>query len=203
VSSIQTINLLPRPTQYNSDAILIPTVKHTGTHYLIDILHGRYAKLLKDGRVCINKQSCTKKNHNYNLLTAHFDIRADVLIEMSKTMKTVIPLRHPALIAVSWKVRPKDQHHQGTFLDEWLRMCEVENALHFPMETRPFDALKAFTGIDVYRHDKTINSRGNYPEKENLKTMQNFLKDDWLLVEQALTTSIGRKFYDNPNLCWI
>lgn len=203
MSSIQRINLLPNITKFKTDAILVPTVKHTGTHYLMYLLRGQYAKLLHDGRVCINKKYCNNGTHTYKLLNGHFDVRADTLIEMSRHMKTVIPLRHPALIAVSWKKRPKDQHHQGTFLDEWMKMCEVENALHFPMETKPFDALEAFTGIQVIRHDTMTNSIGNYPEKENLKTIQNFLKDDWLLVEQALNTSIGRKFYEYSNICWL
>ena len=164
----------------------------------------QYAKLQRNGRVCIDNKFCNNGTHTYNLINGHFDVRADTLIEMSKHMKTVIPLRHPALIAVSWKKRPKDINHRGTFLDEWMKMCEVENAFHFPLEIKPFDALEAFTGIEIIRHDKLINSIGNYPEKESLQTAKNFLQDDWALVEIALNTPIGRKFYNEySNLCGV
>jgi len=191
-------------TKFKTDAILVPTVKHTGTHYILKVLKNNNAKLGRCGRVCLSgKRPCMLKDHKYELIHGHFDERADTIIEMSKYMKTVIPLRHPALVAVSWKKRPKDHNHKTTFLEEWLKMCEVDNAFHFPLETMPFDKLAEFTGKPVKRTRERIHSIGDYPEKESLKTIQNFLKDDWLLVEQALNTSIGRKFYDNPNLCWI
>ena len=178
----------------------MPTVKHTGTHYIMKVLNYRYAKLTRDGRISIKKKAC---NHSteYQLINGHFDCRANTLIEMSKDLKTVIPLRHPALIAVSWKKRPKDIHHQGTFLDEWLKMCEVDNAFHFPLETMPFDELESYTEMTVNRQTEVIHSIGDYPEKKDLQTIQNFLDDDWPLVLAALDTSIGRKFYNDKSLC--
>ena len=187
-------------TKFKTEALLVPTVKHTGTHYIMRVLGYNYAKLLRDGKVCIKKKPCTKHLHTYDIINGHFDERADTLIEMSKHMRTVIPLRHPAFVAVSWKKRPTDINHRGTFLDEWLKMCEVDNAFHFPLETMPFDKLAEFTGMELNRTKQRIHSIGDYPQRKDLQTARNFLQDEWALVEQALDTSIGRKFYHDNSI---
>ena len=187
-------------TEFDDSAILVPTVKHTGTHFILNALGYQYADLVKSGRVRTNISNGGEAPHDYDIITGHFDMRADTLIAMSKCMKTVIPLRHPALVAVSWKKRPD----HGSFIDEWLKMCEVENALHFPLETMPFDKLAEFTGMGLNRTRKRIHSIGDYPQRKDLKTARNFLQDEWALVELALNTSIGRKFYHgNTNIRWL
>jgi hypothetical protein len=159
-----------------------------------------YAKLDRDGLVKIKKVICRRLTHTYDLINAHFDERADTLIEMSKHMKTVIPLRHPALIAVSHKKREGQPRHDIPWYIQWDKMCEVENAFHFPLETKPFDELEEFTGMKVKRIDGVIHSIGNYPEKKDLKTMRDFLQKDWDFVEKALKTNIGQRFYNDDSI---
>jgi hypothetical protein len=167
----------------------------------------RQAKLDRDGLIKVRKKVCrtvaapSTVKHIYDIITGHFDIeRTETLIEMSKHLKTVIPLRHPAAIATSWKKREGRPNHKTTWYDQWLNMCEVENAFHFPLETKPFSELEKFTGTRVYHYDQVMASIGDYPEKKDLKTMRDFLGKEWSFVEKALNTNIGRRFYDNTNL---
>lgn len=49
------------------------------------------------------------------------------------------------------------------------------------------------------RHDKRINSIGDYPERNDLTAAGYFLGKEWGDVFKALQTTIGRKYYD-PDL---
>jgi hypothetical protein len=197
---LKRCHFLKAQTKYRPDAILVPTIQHSGTHYIMRCLNYNYAKLDRDGMIKVNKVPCSMLTHTYDLINGHFDTRADTLVEMSRHMKTVIPLRHPALIAVSHKKREGWPRHEIHWHDQWLKMCEVENAFHFTLEDKPFVELEKFTGMKVHRFDKVVRSLGDYPEKKNLKTIRDFLKEEWDFVEKALNTKIGRRFYDNTYL---
>lgn len=161
------------------DAILVPTVKHTGTRYLLSLLGNSKAKLRNDGEV--------DRGSNYNLVHSHFDKRTEHIRRLSKSHKTVIPLRHPAFVAVSWKKRK-----QGSFLKEWLNICE---GFYFPLETKPFDELEDYVGFELNRHQNVLNSIGEYPEKHSLDAARQYLGDLWSDVEVALDTDIAKQFY--------
>ena len=180
----------------------MPSIQHSGTHFILRTLGGNSAKLKPSDKSRFNTSKLIIwPRKGYKLLQGHFDYaRADTLLRMSRHMKTVIPLRHPALIAVSWKKRGPARWRSNNFLEQWLKMCEVKDAFYFPLETMPFDELEDFTGLTVNRTDRAFGSIGDYPEKRDLKTARDFLGDDWALVEEALETQVGRKFYSAP-LC--
>lgn len=165
-----------------TSAILLPTVKHTGTNFTLGVLGGRPTKIDKNGNV---------QNPWADVVMSHFDKRTPHIKEYARHIKTVIPLRHPALVAVSWKKRK-----QSGWLAEWLNMCEVEG-FYFPMETKPFDELEEFIGAKVNRLDTVINSIGEYDEKKNLTTARDFLGSDWVDVEIALNTEAGRIYAES------
>ena len=168
--------------------IIVPTVQHSGTHYLLNVIRKPVGKLCLSGKV-----------KDRYVIHGHLDKRTEKLLELSKGRRTVIPLRHPALIAVSWKKRGPARWRTPTFLDQWKRMDEFD-AFFFPLEEKPYKALEEYLRLDVVRVDKRVNSIGDYPERNDLQTARDFLKDDWALVEQALNTKIGSQYYDNP-LC--
>ena len=134
-----------------------------------------------------------------DVLAAHFiaDWRRDYdympeFIELANRFKTVIPLRHPALIAVSHKKR--DPNAGTGFLHKWTQMTQIP-AFHFPMETKPFDALEVYLEREVRRNEVTLGSIGEYKEKNSLKQARAFLGRDWWAVEAALDTEIGEWYY--------
>ena len=165
--------------------ILLPTVKHTGTNYLISVLNREKSKLTLDRKNRI-------KNEDADIIWSHFDHRMPHIVELSKRMKTVIPLRHPARIAISWRKRS-----QSGWLDQWMRMCQVE-AFHFPMETKPFDELEEFVGFELNRHNDPINTIGDYIEKHVPVEAGYYLGAEWGDVMKALDTNVGRKYYSGP-----
>ena len=76
------------------------------------------------------------------------------------------------------------------------------DAFFFPLDennltSMPFDELEEYLGRSVSRSSKTAGSIGDYKEKKNLQAMRDFLQEDWALVEEALQTHIGWKFYGN------
>jgi hypothetical protein len=162
-------------------------------------LGGNYAKLGLDGKVKYRKFPIKKGKPDYDLIHGHFDVRGPTLVEASHKMTTVIPLRHPALIATSWKKRGPARKRTPTFLEQWMYMCEATGFL-FPLETKPFEALADYTNLRVRPLDKVVNSIGDYDEKRDLQAIKNFLGRDWALVEAALDTEIGRRFYGPDNL---
>ena len=166
--------------------ILLATIKHTGTNYCFSVLNRERTRLTRDGLI----------EHDADILWSHFDIRTPYVLELSKRMKTVIPLRHPARIAISWRKRG-----QTGWLKEWMRMGEVEDAFYFPLETKPFDELEEFTGFTLNRHDEVINSIGDYRERD-LVSMGRYLGDEWGDVFTALETPVGRKIY-GTDLRWL
>jgi hypothetical protein len=111
--------------------------------------------------------------------------------KISEMLPTVIPLRHPALIATSFKKRK-----QGGYVKEWMRMCEIEG-FHFPLETKPYDELEEYLGRPVVRDDTVVNSIGEYPEKDSIQSAKAYLGIDWVNVEAMLATPIGQRFYSN------
>jgi hypothetical protein len=177
--------VLEATTVYGKDQILVPAVQHSGSYYLVHLLGGVSSKLKQDGMVSpLGKR----------VIHGHYDCRHAVIKELSKRIKTVIPVRHPAMIAVSWKKRGPKQWRTDNFLIQWQRMHDIDGFL-FCIEQKPFDRLEEYLGTEVNRTDAVIHSIGDYPEKQNLETARDFLADDWSLVTQALDTPIGRKFY--------
>jgi len=156
------------------------------------VLGNKYTKLRYDGA------GVKRGKADSVLVQAHFDDeRTETIIDLSRTMKTVIPLRHPAFVAVSWRKRNEDN-----FLQQWLRMCWVPQAFYFPLETKPFDELQEYTGVTLNRQVGMVNSLGKYPEKQDLQTARDFLGDEWGDVQTALNSPIGRKFYDS-DICGV
>ena len=166
-------------------------MQHSGTHFIRNCIGGRCAKLTVK-----NDVRPRDKRKPFQLVHAHFDERTDALHHWAIGRKVVIPIRHPAKIAVSWNKRDDHRKRTPTFLDQWVRMDEFD-AFFFPLEEMPFNELEEYLGQSVNRARKPLGTIGNYDEKKNLQAMREFLKDDWELVESALETNIGRKFY-NP-----
>lgn len=138
---------------------------------------------------------------NCKAVAAHTVV--DGAIEFAKDYKTVVPLRHPALIAVSWKKRIDNKLGDGhlrirkeyfDWLEEWKKLDDVD-AFFFPLETRPYDDLEDFTGFSVNRSVDTRFSIGDYPEKHSIMAAKEYLGDEWSKVVAALNTKIGRQVY--------
>jgi len=179
-----------------SKIIVIGSVQHSGTHFIRRAIGGTCAKLTVK-----NDVRPRDKRKEFQMVHAHFDERTDALHHWASGNKVIIPLRHPAAVAVSWKKRPDHRKRTPTFLDQWKRMDEFD-AFFFPLDennltSMPFDELEEYLGRSVSRSSKTAGSIGDYKEKKNLQAMRDFLQEDWALVEEALQTHIGWKFYGN------
>jgi hypothetical protein len=178
--------VLDKPTVYGGGDVLLPSVQHSGSYYVANVIcEGKPSHLRRNGEIA------RKKTH---VIHGHYDVRHEVFKELSRRIKTVIPVRHPALIAVSWKKRGPAQWRTDNFLTQWNRMHEIDGFL-FPIEQKPFDELEDYLGAKVNRLDRVIHSIGEYNEKRDLETARNFLGSEWALVQEALQTPIGRKFY--------
>ena len=167
--------------------LLVPTVRHSGSRTLLSVIGLPRAKLRQDGALHSN-------GFTDEVIHSHFDRRMPIIMEMSKIMKTVISLRHPAMIAVSWKKRNTSKYSDANFLQQWLRMPEMTDPFFFKMEEMPFDDLEKFLGLGVNRKRLCIGSIGNYPEKHNIASAKRFLGKDWNFVEQALDTTAGKLY---------
>jgi hypothetical protein len=173
--------------------IFTPTIHHSGSNFIRKCVDVPYVKMQPDGpKVPFNQAT-------HQQITAHFIAYSDsympgyIKLASRPDVKTVIPLRHPAMIAVSHKKR--DSSAGTGFLYKWFLMCQIPNAFYFPIETMPFDELEDFLGRKVNRSTKPLKTLGDYPEKESLEAARKFLKDDWWAVEAALNTDVGQKYY--------
>lgn len=162
--------------------ILVVSVRHTGTHFIERALGGRSCKLE------------SARQHKGGVIQAHFyEHMMPKIMAFNKVLKTVVPLRHPLLIATSWEKRGKPP--ATGFYREWQRMGQID-AFFFPLDTMPFDELEEFTGKPVIRDTSVINSIGDYPEKHSLEAAREFItKESLTLVEQMLATPIGQRYY--------
>jgi hypothetical protein len=162
--------------------ILVTSVKHTGTNYLLSVLGS-------EERIRTDRQG-KRKSPDADAIWAH--INEPIAKTLSTELKTVIPLRHPMNVAISWKKRG-----ESGWLDHWMMMDEFTDAFFFPLEAKPFDELQEFTGLDLNRHDKRIRSIGEYPERNDLVAAGYFLGKEWGDVFKALQSTIGSKYYAN------
>jgi hypothetical protein len=174
-------------TPMKTTVVFSPTMHHSGSNSLRYILGGEVEKL-RDERIKIRKGMTLAAHFRWNHPES-----VPLFRKYAERYKTVIPLRHPALIGVSHKKRNDDAH--SIWVYEWMQMMQVP-AFHFPIETMPFDELEAYLGRDVRRHTKPMKSIGDYPEKESLEAARDFLGDAWWTVEWCLNTDIGKKYYE-------
>ena len=135
-----------------------------------------------------------------------YDSTFEKIKSLSEEMPTVIPIRHPALIVTSWRKRQwiESIRRNGVsvpqsmclenILRQWNRMGEI-NGFLFCVEQMPFDELEEYLNMKVNRHHGVVNSIGDYSEKQDLGSVRAFLKADWSIVEKALQTPIGKRFY--------
>lgn len=189
----------PATGTYELSCIFTPTIHHSGSNFIRKCVNADHVKMNPSP----SKQDPSfRKNvtiRDGGQITAHFiayqDYYMPMYINLAKNpdVKTVIPLRHPAFIAVSHKKR--DIHAGTHFLYKWFLMCQIPNAFYFPLETMPFDELEDFLGKKVYRSTKPLKTLGDYPEKKNLEAAKKFLDDDWWAVDAALRTNIGQHYY--------
>ena len=172
--------------------IFTPTIHHSGSNFIRHCVGPDYVKWRPNRKVPITRAVDQQ-------ITAHFIAYEDgympqyIALANNPNVKTVIPLRHPALIAVSHKKRHEESG--AHFLYKWILMCQIPNAFYFPIETMPFDELEAFLRKKVSRNRKPMRTLGDYPEKRSLDAAKTFLKDDWWAVGAALNTDIGRRYY--------
>jgi len=181
--------------ELKTDCIVIGSVQHSGTYFLtwtVGRNPGR-AKIKADNcQIIIPNAKDGRAQSEYVSIHGHFDHRTELLKELAKTRKMVIPLRHPALIAVSWKARGEDGNRRTpTFLDQWVRMDEFPDAFFFTMEEKPFDDLETYLGRPVNRIKRYVNKM----DYEFPTNVLEYLGDDRHLVEKALQTDVGKRFY--------
>ncbi len=154
---------------------------HSGTHYMCDVLG------LSPGVDTFHPGE-NKEGHLY------VHTRFEDAINLSKKHKTVVPLRHPGFIAVSWKKRGTAKRKHLSLWDQWSRLDEAEG-FFFPIENKPFDELEDYVGFPVNRKVGVVASVGDYAEKKNVDTAKKYLGKDWELVEQMLSTDVGKRYY--------
>lgn len=182
------IKVLEQKTVYKETDIALPSVQHSASYYVANVIEGRNPSHMRQTGEIVRKKG------NSRVIHGHYDMRHAVYLELSRRIKTVIPVRHPAKIAVSWKKRGPRQWRTENFLVQWERMHEIDG-FHFCIEDKPFDELEQYLGTKVYRTDELIHSIGYYDEKKDFVTAKDFLGKDWALVEKALDMPLGRKFY--------
>ena len=183
-----SLKVLEHRTVYKETDIALPSVQHSASYYVANVIAGRDpSHMRQNGQIA-------RKNRSSPVIHGHYDMRHAVYLELSRRIKTVIPVRHPALIAVSWKKRGPRQWRTENFLVQWERMHEIEG-FHFCIEEKPFDELERYLGADIHRTTNVMHSIGEYNEKKDFVTAKDFLGKDWALVEKALDMPLGRKFY--------
>lgn len=178
--------------------ILVPAVKHSASTYLCNVIQEGKPSVLRPNRQLVHKETTVIHCHPY-------DDTMHLIHQMAAELPTVIPLRHPAFIAVSWKKRERDRAARQrpplpksmmlrNFLLQWERIHEIEG-FHFCVEQHPFGELEDYLGVTVNHTTNVIHSIGEYDEKRDFVTAKDFLGKDWALVEKALDMPLGRKFY--------
>jgi hypothetical protein len=102
------------------------------------------------------------------LLHAHFyTAHLQSIRSFSGQYKTVVPLRHPVAVALSWWIR-RPNLVKGV-KEEWENMRRAlwgRDVFFFPLETKPFDALQAYLGWGVCRIQSREGSRGDYEARD-------------------------------------
>jgi hypothetical protein len=170
------------------DAFLV-SVQHTGTRYLNTCLSDGYGSW-----AMTDKGKIDSRPEGRGILHTHLGTQTVGRIRRLKKLPVVIPLRHPARVATSWKYYGSPA--SGDWLERWKLMDLFPDAFFFPMESKPFTRLDAYLGREVTRKEGIIGSIGPYPEKKSMVSMQQYLEDQWAEVEEALATEVGRRFYD-------
>ena len=89
--------------------IIVPTVRNTGSHFLVDLLG-----------YDINKALPWKQSHNATEDSLIFDhiskYNTHFSLPLIRENLTIIPLRHPVLVAKSWNDRKRDT---AELVDSW------------------------------------------------------------------------------------
>ena len=167
--------------------IYLWSVRHTGTRFLFDVLgleydvnHLHAFELYKaQGKSIRAISSHTSRQRSHDVVRYY---------------KTVVPLRHPALVATSWKKYDED----GNWLKEWQKLDALTDVFFFPIEQLPYDALEEFVGFSVNRDVEIKVKRhtmGDYPEKKSIESAKDYLGSQWGSVEMALSSGVGKRFY--------
>lgn len=184
------LKVLEHKTIYRDTDVALPSVQHSGSFYVANVIAKRNPSHMRQTGEIV------RKNRQSHVIHGHYDMRHRVYRELATRIKTVIPVRHPALIAVSWKKRGPKQWRTENFLVQWERMHDIDG-FYFCIEDKPFDELERYLGANVHRTTNVMHSIGDYDEKRSFETAKNFLGKDWGLVQRALDMPIGRKFYAN------
>ena len=81
--------------------IIVPTIRHSGSHFLVDLLGYDINKTLPWGQA--------HKATDDSLIFDHISpYKVDIMLPLIRDNLTVIPLRHPFVVAKSWIDRKKD-----------------------------------------------------------------------------------------------
>jgi hypothetical protein len=113
----------------NPGEVLVASVRHTGTHFL--------CRAIGDG-----------------VIRMHLDPRCrDEIVALSAAMQTFVPLRHPWLVAATWK---EWGYPMPLLLECFQEIDTLTDPVFFPIESKPFDVLESRLKRDVNRDTSRI-----------------------------------------------
>lgn len=98
-------------------AIIVPTVKHSGSHYVADHLFQKHRKVPLKAAHEAGKQ---------DVVFDHlFDTKMDLFDELLENEENpiVIPIRHPKVVALSWDMLKQDR--RPYYFDQWDNLTSI------------------------------------------------------------------------------
>lgn len=183
------------------NVVLVASIQQSGTHTLRAIVKGEgYRRIMrKPGQFNLARPG--------DLLHSHFwDRDYGHIVKYSSIYPTVIPLRHPTAVALSWHARHK-AHRRNQLQAEWDNLADFdekhgEHAFYFAMERYPLDELEQYLGTGVHRQVPRLGVIGPYPEKrlwENGEIEQlRRTEAEWAVgfgAETVRDNPVARRFY--------
>ena len=126
--------------------IIVPTVRHSGSHFVVDLLGHDIAKTIPW------KQVHTAKPND--LIFDHISpYKVDVMIPLINNHLTIIPLRHPYVIAKSWDDRKKDKADLIQSIETLVNDIDPLEPYYLPLDVPDrqdyLDELNVATGLSL------------------------------------------------------
>lgn len=106
--------------------ILVPTIRHTGSHFILDLLGSDVGCAKNPGQ-----QDGTPGE----IIWDHVDANLKFFADLGSRHPMVIPLRHPKVAAASWRGRGKDQKVMISHFRMVLDHLDPLDPLYLPIDS--------------------------------------------------------------------
>jgi len=176
--------------------LILASVPHTGSHFLIDLID--YTVLPKDDMF---SKAVERNQRFYRFWHVYGGESIECLLKFGKHAPVIAPLRHPMLVAQSWKNRGKPI---------------VEHEVHAPMIKLFHNLIDLSRQVTMYFLPLDLPDRDQYLRRietvagRNFKTQWSYYgpgpvspqveltEDDRAAVRELMTDPFFERFYGKP-----